>query len=473
MAVMDSAWTCDHARSAIALVLSALSLTAGSALVDGQSPGSSGGACEATLTEDGAWSWFSDPRALCIDGRIVACWVRSDGTLQVGELSRDGRSTAIADLATGLAPDDHNCPALLETSDGRLTAFFAGHAEPGGHVMTRTTVEPGSIEEWGECASIMTNTRGAGGATYANPIPIPGSEDRAYVFWRGGNWKPTISTGQYSPETASWTWSEARTFIAAPGGRPYAKYRPFDPESMGVAFTDGHPRDTDNNVYFALIEPDSLGELRLCSGGESPQDSLPDGVLSTSTAEVVYDRRGSPDGADSWVWDVAFTPDGRPVVVYVTFQSRASHRYHWACRSDSVWTDHVLLDDAGSSFADTTIHYPQYYYSGGMALDPNDPRIVYLSRQNSVGGWDIERWATPDDGLTWVSVPITSGETVDNVRPVVPWGCPPGKQVVLWMSGRYDFYKSPLRASRPDGEALRRFHTAIRVWSATSAMPTP
>lgn len=33
------------------------------------------------LTQDGAWCWFSDPRAIYVDGTVVTGWVKKDGTI--------------------------------------------------------------------------------------------------------------------------------------------------------------------------------------------------------------------------------------------------------------------------------------------------------------------------------------------------------------------------------------------------------
>jgi hypothetical protein len=425
------------------------------------------------LSEDGAWSWFSDPRAICVDGGVTACWVRSDGVLQVGQWRAGVDGVEVFDLAYGLAPDDHNCPALIQTSDGRLTAFYAGHALRGTHIMSRTTLLPGRIGGWGPAEPIPANTPGSGGVTYANPLKVPGFRDRAYVCFRGGSWRPTFVMGQYRSEDMRWRWSAAGTLINVPRGRPYVKYRPFQDELIGIAFTDGHPRDTDNNVYFIAIRPDSIGLPVYVSADGSVVADERRGTISSSGADVVYDRERNPDtpGDDSWVWDVAFSDDGEPVVLYSTFTSRTSHMYHYARHTESGWESHVLLNDAGASFADTTIWYPQYYYSGGMSLDPNDPSVVYLSRANDVGGWDIERWSTADGGDTWTSEAITSGATEDNARPFVPWGCPPEKEIVLWMSGRYDFYKSPLETIPEENAGRRFFDTSILMWSRDREEP--
>jgi len=34
------------------------------------------------LTKDGAWCWFSDPRAIMVDGKVVTGWVKTDVTVE-------------------------------------------------------------------------------------------------------------------------------------------------------------------------------------------------------------------------------------------------------------------------------------------------------------------------------------------------------------------------------------------------------
>ena len=61
---------------------------------------------------------------------------------------------------------------------------------------------------------------------------------------------------------------------------------------------------------------------------------------------------------------------------------------------------------------------------------------MYLSRQVS-GVYQIERWVTRDDGLTWHSTGVTSGAR-DNYRPVSVRGPSFGRTYDLfWMHGRY------------------------------------
>jgi hypothetical protein len=89
------------------------------------------------------------------------------------------------------------------------------------------------------------------------------------------------------------------------------------------------------------------------------------------------------------------------------------------------------LTTAGGSISPGTI---EYEYSGGIALDHDDPSIVYLSRQVH-GGWEIERWSTPNGGSSWSRTTVVPADGTDNVRPVVPRG-EAGSQVgLLWLRG--------------------------------------
>jgi len=83
-----------------------------------------------TLTEDGAWCWFSDPRALLLDGQLYAGWMSSDGSVQVGQWdpARPESPAHSATLAPQFEKDDHDHPALLVLPDQRLAAFYAPHA---------------------------------------------------------------------------------------------------------------------------------------------------------------------------------------------------------------------------------------------------------------------------------------------------------------------------------------------------------
>jgi hypothetical protein len=397
------------------------------------------------LTDDGAWCWFSSPTALYHEGQIYTGWVNQSGDVVAAKHSPFEATTSTHVLHPEFEADDHVHPSFYATSDGRLTALYGYHAHTNTFTTYRVSAADWEIDQWNEEDSTDTNTDGYGGATYANPVATPGAVDSVFLFWRGGDFEPTYASGTFCTETGTWTWSDAQTLITTESGRPYVRYTPCGEDRIGFAFTNGHPGESDAKLYYASIgevEPGVFGYFRVDG---TLIGRLGQYTLTPSDADVVYNGAQSPPGqwTEAWVWDVAADEDGMPYVAFATFPSREHHRYHWAYYDCDHWYQTTLVEDAGGSVADTTVgHTPQYYYSGGLALDRADPHTVYLSRRNEIDGWDLERWKTLDGGLTWNTTPITAGAEDENIRPVVPRGRPHDVDMVLWMKGDYDFYRN-------------------------------
>ncbi len=415
--------------------------------------------CE--FTPDGAWCWYSAPRAIYHNGTVYTGWVTRDGDVQVAEHGLfSGVTSEPVTLWPQFEADDHVHPVMHVTSDGRLTAFYSKHAMAYTRTQFHISINPWDITSWHERQSTNVNTIGTAGATYANPITMPGESDKVLLFWRGGNYKPNYSIGTYTPESVLWHWSPAKTLIMPETGRPYVRYAASGDDRIAFAFTNGHPSESDAKLYYASIGETKDGPYGYFRSDGSLIRLMDDEPLQPSEADVIYNGAQSPpeNSTEAWIWDLAIDGNGRPTVVFASFPSKTQHRYHWARYEDGQWFDRVLVEDAGGSVADTTIGNPQYYYSGGITLDHTDTRIVYLSRENEQGGWDLEQWKTPGDGSTWMVTPITSGSPLDNMRPAVPAGRPAGTEMVLWMSGRYDYYKNP------DAPNSYNYDTGIYMW---------
>src|SRR3989304_3948505 len=84
-----------------------------------------------TLTDNGAWSWFMDERAIVADGKVIVGSVRAVGefrqgrhdpnwgNVELGVHDLDRGTTERVVLHPRLEQDDHNVPALLRRPDGR------------------------------------------------------------------------------------------------------------------------------------------------------------------------------------------------------------------------------------------------------------------------------------------------------------------------------------------------------------------
>src|SRR5210317_2171915 len=82
------------------------------------------------LTTDGAWCWFSDPRAIYHRGereQVYFGYINSQGDVCIG--SQDLHSEEIRSfvLHDTLEIDDHNVPSILVLPGGKLLAFYNEH----------------------------------------------------------------------------------------------------------------------------------------------------------------------------------------------------------------------------------------------------------------------------------------------------------------------------------------------------------
>ncbi len=352
------------------------------------------------FTPDGAWNWLADPRAFYVDDTIIAGWVSKDGDVQCGSFALWDGSTYITDLAYDFEQDDHDYPAFLETSDGRYTAFFSKHANYGTYVKYRTTNEPGDITSWTMMDQIPYNLSGPLGATYPNPWMVPGETDQAFVFWRAANFQQAYSIGTYAPGTITWTWTPVETLILNLGERPYVKYDSFGSCRIALAFTNGHPDHTLNNIYYAAIGRDSLGGLAFFRADGSKIKNIEDGPLEPSEPEVVFDRTADPDvtGENSWIWDVSFDREGRPVIAFATFPSRTHHQYHWARFDGNEWDDQILLYEAPWR-TQASARRSISTRAGSRSITANRRRSTSHTRTRTVAGTSSSgRWARTAPG---------------------------------------------------------------------------
>ncbi len=369
---------------------------------------------------EGSWSWFGDPRAVQVGGATFVGWIDWSGRVTVGELDRSSGATRAVVVAR-VYHDDHSDPSILVEPDGRLTVFWSGHN--GAHMYYRTTLAPGDISACTAVRTLQQSIRGPDGFTYPNPVPLPAEADRLYLFWRGADWSADFAT-----RAPSGNWSGAHELIRSPGQRPYLKVAGNGSNLIGLAFTNGHPRDVLTSVYYAAYRNGSLWR----AGGTwiTRVDWAP---IAPRQASIVYDA--TKTHVPAWVWDVAIGRDGRPVIVYATFPPGAQHVYWYARFDGRRWISDRLTSAGGSISPRTT----ELQYSGGVALDHTQPSTVYLSRQVH-GGWQIERWTSPDGGAHWRRTVVVPADGTENVRPVVPRGYTGGPMGLLWLRGVYGTY---------------------------------
>ena len=391
-----------------------------------------------SFTQDGAWCWFSDPRAVYYDGvhrRTYSGWVDSLGNIVTGFYDHDEKTFQKRVLHENFEKDDHDNPSFLIDQTGKVLVFYSRHGTGNSPIFLAHSKNAEDLSTWEKLRSLRLNDTIAYAGmrntyTYANIIQLSEEDNRLYLFWRGADFKPNVSISNDLGEN----WDKGKILILPEriyqNRRPYLKVASNNRDVIHFAFTDGHPNaESTNSIYYAKYRQGALYR----ADGQKIMDwsTLP---LDPGKSDVVYDA--NPTREKAWIWDIAENKAGNPVIVYSQFPSDSNHVYYYSIYDDDEgrWNNYRLLD-SGSWFPHTpegaTEREPNY--SGGIVLDHEDPSQVYLSRERN-GVFEIEKWVTDDSGKNWRITEITKNSKFDNVRPVVSRNHPADSAMVLWMN---------------------------------------
>lgn len=396
-----------------------------------------------SFTTDGAWCWFSDPRAVYFKGqhaRTYAGWMDSLGSVVIGYYDHETKVIDTTIIHHALEIDDHDNPSLFIDTKGIITVYYSKHARKEPIVMTRSS-NPEDIKHWESKQVLALNDstifeKSSNTYTYTNILQLSEEQNTQYLFWRGTDFKPVYSVSIDSGKS----WGQGKLLVLPDriynNRRPYIKISSNDKNAIHFAFTDGHPRDeATNSIYYARY---SKGMLMKANGESIMKwDELP---LDPVKADMVYDAK--PTSEKAWIWDVAEDTSGNPVIVYARFPSDSTHVYYYATWDNNKWNNYKIVEGGGwfpETPPGTLEREPNY--SGGIILDHKNPSIVYLSRQVN-GVFEIERWTTSNGGEDWTTKAITSNSVHNNIRPFVIRNSSESDSLrVLWMNvNRYVHY---------------------------------
>lgn len=416
-----------------------------------------------SLTFNGSWCWFSDPRAVYYEGRhkrTYCGWVDNFGDIQIGFYDHETHEIHSSVLYDNLQADDHDNPSILFDEQGRLLIFFNRHG--GSSLYLVRSAEPEEITTWGPVKQLHLNDpevlkkmNCADEYTYTCPVMLSAEHGRIYLFWRGADSKPTYS---YSDDDGE-TWTAGKIFFMPEriynGRRPYVKIYSDGVDKIHFTLTDGHPRDEQkNNIYYMYYKGGSFYK----ASGEKIKDAK-DLPVKPEEADLVYDA--SRGNARAWNWDVAQDKDGNPVIAYAKFPNDSTHIYSYAAWDGKKWNNDDLVN-SGRWFQQTRkgTKESEPNYSGGMGIDHESPNILYLSvNRDSV--FEMEKWETTNQGKSWKVEKITSGSSNDNVRPFAVRNAKEGSPLqVLWMqNSRYRHYANKANAQN----FADRFQSSIKM----------
>jgi hypothetical protein len=381
----------------------------------------------ATMVPTGAWTWFVDPRAVydSTSGKLFVGSVLSAGSPAVATYDPATRKVLFTILKTDLELDDHDNPSLIVLPDGRIRAFYCRHAINGDPLYTRVTTNPGDATAWDAETQITSNLAGTNGFSYPKPYRLSAESNRIYLFFRSASFAQAYITSDDNGAT----WSAATALFTNGTDRPYFQVASNGTDTIHFTCTDGHPREvTHNNLYHFYYRAGNLYKSDGTLIGAISSGTTPAGVTK------LYDDATS---GKAWGWDLIVDSSGYPRLVYAAFVTDTDHRYRYARWTGSAWQDAQITDGGADIHVDPGGGASgEVQYSGGVAINPSRTDAVYISRQISTNQWNVERWLTTNDGLTFAKDgDVSTGSTAKNVRPYVPRGLPSSVAEVLWLQG--------------------------------------
>lgn len=410
-----------------------LTVPAGTAVVYGGRAGGAAAPAEFQVAAAGGWTWFNDDRAV-VDASATYVGFNAGagggGDLRAARIDAATGAITSGVVATGFSQDDHAVPALVvRPTDGRLLAFYAG--VPDSTVRYRVASAQGSVEAWS--SELLMPTPPGTYCAYANPRWLSGpgvllvftrvlvaSGARAHVYCASsdggatwGAWRKVIEP------TAAW--------------RPYLLTLVNGTDEIHALYADMHPADGQSSIYHVVGKWSATdGALRWYrSDGSQITAALP---LLPSDGTLVYSgatQRG-------WNWGLTVDTAGRPRALFTKYPSNSGDdiRLMTSRWTGSAWSTPV--DIVGGSVG-SALYAQEPFYTGGAAFDSRDANRVYLAREVASGIYEMQKWASADDGTTWAKVRDLSTATPigqDNARPFSPRNYH-GNVAVVWWRGTY------------------------------------
>ena len=396
-----------------------------------------------TFQTNGGWCWYQDPRVIINNGKLIVGGIDGiSGNVRASIFDLETKKLdGEVDLHKNFQRDDHDAPVFYVREDGSLLSMWAKHGDDKIHRIK--IADKDNYLKWSDLIEFRHEYNDNRGVTYMNLYYVK-NQNLLYNFFRDGlNFNPSFITSKDN----GFTWENRTHFISNDirgRQRPYARYNQIDENTVGVSYTDGHPRQYGNSLYYVEFKDGAYYKV----DGTKIKD-IKDGVLGTSEGEKLYKGSESydkPKGCESVpnsAWSCATGKDskGHPHLGYTLYLSNNDHRYRIVSWDGEKWNDREI------AYAGTCLYTRESSYTGLMAFDPEDPTNVYISTDvdpttgESTGGvheiYGAKIEATDDiSTIKWKA--ITKNSTLRNIRPIVV--AKDGYKVLLWLHGAWDTY---------------------------------
>lgn len=430
-----------------AFFLSILSFLSGIVLFAQSSPGNDS-FDGYVITDEGAWCWFADPRAIhhkSNDGQIDKTYIGYidiHGAIKAMQIDWKTNTKEEILVRSCFQPDDHDCPTFLVLPDDRVMVFYSRHTdEPCFYY--RVTEQKGDLTTLGEERKLLTKHN----TTYPSPFILSDDPEHIYLCWRGINWHPTIGCLRMPDEDGVTAFEyDPLQIVQSTGARPYAKYVSNGKDKIYVTYTTGHPdNEYPNFTYCNLIDINTF-ELKDIEGHtlaqikDGPHHVTSKADYFKSNPVAVVDHSNYRD----WVWEMSLDAYERPVIAMVKIsEDKKSHDYYHVAWTGKKWKQTFLAHAGGHFHQSPDI---EHCYSGGMTIDRSDSQCIYGSVPVN-GVYEIIKFQVRKNGSV-SKTPVTFNSAKNNVRPYFLPGSSKDLSLV-WMNG--DYYDWIVSNRNPEG----------------------
>lgn len=409
------------------------------------------------LNDNGAWSWFMDPRVI-IDrdqllvgsdravGRYTNSAAPDWGNVELSILDLKSLKHQNVVLHRHLEQDDHDAPGLMVLQDGR---YFAGYSKHGQETKMyyRISTRPGDATEWEPEATFVTPGKAASFTrdvfTYCNPMRLSTENNRMYLFHRSHNLNPNYLVSEDDGRTFRYG---GKLFDGLHGYSAYVKYACNGRDTIHFVATEDHPRNYPNSLYYAFIRGGNI--YRADNSLVAPL------AASTNTTVHPWDFTRIYQGGSNhvaWMSDIRLDAQGRPAVLFTVKVNSAGTtrghggediRFHYARFDGQQWHEKEI------GYAGLRLYAGEDDYTGLGAIDPQNVNVIYVSTDATITGeplisradgqrhHELYKGVTSDGGATFKWSQVTANSTVDNLRPLVPiWK--DKRTALVWLRGGY------------------------------------
>lgn len=373
-----------------------------------------------TVSFNGIWSWFTDPRAIYYEGlykRTYLGWIDNYGNIVISSYDHVSKKIHTKTIFENLEIDDHNNPSILIDDQGFITIFFTSHLIPNAPIYSIKSQSAESIDKWEAPRLLYLNDlerskfARINNQTYTHPIWMNERPDQWFLFYRGLDMNPSLSLSL----NAGQKWEKSKILYQSNGSLehrvPYIKVYSKGSGKIHIFMSSDHPSHSDEiDLYYFYFKDHKFYDIK--NQLLSSIQNLP--INQNNLKPINKNTRPK-----AWVWDVKEDKDGFPVLAYAEFQ-HDRHQYKIATFNGTDWVHENITYSSGAfteALDDGTQLEP--YYSGGIAINPSNTDELIVSTDRS-GVFELEQWKKKQ-GL-WSSYSLTFNSIHNNVRPVFAQG---------------------------------------------------